>query len=172
VASNRRAPTRPTACILLAMNAVEHVAPTPLSAGGRDLVDVWTTAHGDRIVAHIVRGPVFCDALVGPLLDAAAPVSPDPSGGLRPSRRYLLDIDGRDHIVLVASKLVAGQPPTPVALARCIRFAGSRVGRPAVVVDTPMRGRGIDTRLLALLRAVATARGIDRFSDAHEHFPR
>lgn len=124
-------------------------------------IDSWTTAWGDRIVVREAEGTLWCDPLVGQLLAAGAPTLIDPAGGLRPSRHYLLDIDGRDHLVLVASRRTA-LGDVPVALARCVRVAGTRVGVTSSSVREDLRERGIAERMLRVLGELARTRGFDR----------
>jgi GNAT superfamily N-acetyltransferase len=77
--------------------------------------------------------------------------------------RYLLDVDGIDHIALVATR------PSPegeqiVAVARCIRIPESPdTGEFAIVVADELHRHGLGTRLLAALAELATAQGITRF---------
>jgi len=77
--------------------------------------------------------------------------------------RYLLDVDGVDHIALVATR------PSPegeqiVAVARCIRIPESPdTGEFAIVVADELHRHGLGTRLLAALAELATAQGITRF---------
>ncbi|HWB79848.1 MAG TPA: hypothetical protein VG755_33015 [Nannocystaceae bacterium] len=120
-------------------------------------IETWTTAWGDRIVVREAEGTLWCDPLVGQLLDAGAPTRIDPAGALRPSRHYLLDIDGRDHLVLVASR-----GDVPIALARCVRIAGTRVGVTSLCVRGDLRERGIEERMLRVLGELARTRDFDR----------
>src|SRR5512134_313108 len=89
-------------------------ATVPTTTG---LVNEWPSSSDDRIVVRSVTAPVFCDPLVGELLDATSPVPTDPASSARACRRYLLDIDGRDHVVLLASLSNEG-PTRPIAIAR------------------------------------------------------
>jgi acetyltransferase len=76
---------------------------------------------------------------------------------------YLVDVDGIDHIALVAAR------PSPegeqiVAVARCVRIPG----RPdtaefAIVVADELQRQRVGTRLLARLAELAIAHGITRF---------
>jgi GNAT superfamily N-acetyltransferase len=109
------------------------------------------------------HGTLWCAPLVEQLLDATTPVSIDPAGGTRPSRHYLLDIDDHDHFVLVASRRGTDGTETPIALARCVRLGGSRIGVASILVRSDLRRRGIGTRLFSILRSHVQARGIDGF---------
>jgi len=77
--------------------------------------------------------------------------------------RYLTEVDGRDHIALVA--VLTDDPESIVAVARCVRFPD----RPdtaefAIVVGDPLQGRGLGSLLARELAAAARAAGIRRFS--------
>jgi RimJ/RimL family protein N-acetyltransferase len=77
--------------------------------------------------------------------------------------RYLVDIDGHDHVALVATLPDADGAPI-VAVARFIRIPGEpEVAEVAVVVDDALQGRGVGTELLARLAEQAVARGVRRF---------
>ncbi len=77
--------------------------------------------------------------------------------------RYLTEVDGRNHIALVA--LLADDPESIVAVARCVRLPE----RPdtaefAIVVGDPLQGRGLGTLLARELARTARAAGIRRFA--------
>jgi RimJ/RimL family protein N-acetyltransferase len=77
--------------------------------------------------------------------------------------RYLVDIDGRDHVALVAT-LPEGDDQPIVAVARFIRIPGEpEVAEVAIVVNDALQGRGVGTELLARLAEEAVARGVSRF---------
>jgi GNAT superfamily N-acetyltransferase len=136
--------------------------PPARTSSSLELVDAWTPSRAERIVVHAFTGPLYCHPLVGEILAATSPVSPDPAGGARAFRQYLHDIDGRDHVLLLAS-IAAESPSRPIALARYVRVDASRVAAPALVVAPAMRRRGIATRLLGNLVEIARAQGIERF---------
>jgi GNAT superfamily N-acetyltransferase len=77
--------------------------------------------------------------------------------------RYLVGVDGIDHIALVATRpSLPGEPI--VAVARCIRIPGSpAIGEVAVVVADALQGQGVGTRLVSRLAELAVAQGIARF---------
>jgi GNAT superfamily N-acetyltransferase len=77
--------------------------------------------------------------------------------------RYLVEVDGIDHIALVVTQpSLPGEPI--VAVARCIRVPGSPdTGEVAIVVADALQGQGIGTRLVGRLAALAVAQGITRF---------
>jgi RimJ/RimL family protein N-acetyltransferase len=77
--------------------------------------------------------------------------------------RYLVEVDGRDHIALVVTQpSLPGEPI--VAVARCIRIPASPdTGEVAIVVADALQGKGIGTRLVSRLAELAVAQGITRF---------
>ena len=88
--------------------------------------------------------------------------------------RYLTEIDGHDHIALVAT--LADDPGSIVAVARCVRLrpASARglvtaslaadTAEFAIVVGDPVQGRGLGSLLARELAATARSAGIRRFS--------
>jgi GNAT superfamily N-acetyltransferase len=77
--------------------------------------------------------------------------------------RYLVDIDGHDHVALVATLPEAEGGPI-VGVARFIRIPDEPVAAEvAIVVDDALQGRGVGTELLARLADEAVARGVCRF---------
>jgi len=77
--------------------------------------------------------------------------------------RYLVDIDGRNHVALVATLPEADGAPI-VGVARFIRIPEEpEVAEVAIVVDDSLQGRGVGTELLARLAEQAVARGVHRF---------
>lgn len=76
--------------------------------------------------------------------------------------RYLTEVDGVNHIALVAMDPVAFRL---VAVARAVRsLEDPECAEWAVVVADPWQGRGLGTRLMEDLVAEAGAVGIHRFS--------
>jgi RimJ/RimL family protein N-acetyltransferase len=77
--------------------------------------------------------------------------------------RYLVDIDGHDHVALVATLPdVEGEPI--VAVARFVRIPEEpEVAEVAIVVGDAYQGRGVGTALLARLAEEAVAVGVLRF---------
>jgi GNAT superfamily N-acetyltransferase len=77
--------------------------------------------------------------------------------------RYLVDVDGIDHIALVATR------PSPdgeqiVGVARCIRVPGHpETGEVAIVVADALQRQGVGRRLVSRLAEEAVAHGITRF---------
>jgi GNAT superfamily N-acetyltransferase len=88
--------------------------------------------------------------------------------------RYLTEVDGHDHIALVA--FLADDPESIVAVARCIRMPLPRpeassplrsdpdTAEFAIVVGDPLQGRGLGSLLARELATVARSAGIRRFS--------
>ena len=77
--------------------------------------------------------------------------------------RYLVGVDGIDHIALVATRpSLPGEPI--VAVARCIRVPGSPdTGEVAIVVADALQGKGVGARLVRQLAALAVGQRITRF---------
>ncbi len=77
--------------------------------------------------------------------------------------RYLTEVDGVDHLALVA--LHAGDPETIVGVARCVRLADAPdTAEFAIVVSDAMQGRGLGSLLSRTLADAARAAGIRRFA--------
>lgn len=72
--------------------------------------------------------------------------------------RYLTEVDGHDHIALVA---VTGS--ALVAVARCVRVSPDTADM-AIVVGDPWQGLGLGRRLARLLADEAARHGIERFA--------
>jgi GNAT superfamily N-acetyltransferase len=76
--------------------------------------------------------------------------------------RYLTEVDGRDHVALVA--LAAGAPDLLVAVGRFIRLADApETAEFAIVVADSWQGRGLGRALAERLAGAARERGIRRF---------
>jgi RimJ/RimL family protein N-acetyltransferase len=77
--------------------------------------------------------------------------------------RYLTEVDGHNHIALVA--LLAEDPDSIVGVARCVRLPETPdTAEFAVVVGDPLQGRGLGTLLARELAGAARAAGIRRFA--------
>ena len=77
--------------------------------------------------------------------------------------RYLTEIDGHDHIALVA--FLASDPASIVAVARCVRLPDAPdTAEFAIVVGDPLQGRGLGSLLARELATAARSAGIRRFS--------
>jgi RimJ/RimL family protein N-acetyltransferase len=76
--------------------------------------------------------------------------------------RYLTEVDGSQHIALVA--VLEEEPDQIAAVARCIRTEpGAKAAEFAIVVGDELQGRGLGTALASALAARAWAAGIRRF---------
>jgi protein lysine acetyltransferase len=76
--------------------------------------------------------------------------------------RYLVQIDGRDHVALVATR--AEDPSWILAVGRFVRLPEDRtMAELAVVVGDPYQQEGLATELLERLKLAAAERGITRF---------
>ena len=76
--------------------------------------------------------------------------------------RYLTEVDGRNHIALVAISVLTGRL---VAVARAVRLDD----RPdtaewAIVVADPLQGMGLGSKLISLLADRARVAGIEHFT--------
>jgi RimJ/RimL family protein N-acetyltransferase len=88
--------------------------------------------------------------------------------------RYLTEVDGHDHIALVA--VLAAAPDSIAAVARCVRMPLPRpeassplrsapdTAEFAIVVGDPLQGRGLGSLLARELATAARSSGIRRFS--------
>jgi protein lysine acetyltransferase len=75
--------------------------------------------------------------------------------------RYLTEVDGHDHIALIAVNL--DRPDQLIAVARCVRTAPD-TAEMAIVVGDPWQGLGLGKRLTAELARIASAEGVTRMS--------
>ena len=88
--------------------------------------------------------------------------------------RYLTEVDGHNHLALVA--VLADDPETIVGVARCVRLPAAsarglvtaslepKTAEFAIVVGDPMQGRGLGTLLARELAGAARTAGIRRFA--------
>jgi acetyltransferase len=75
--------------------------------------------------------------------------------------RYLTNVDGRDHVALVATP--AEDPNWILAVGRFVRLPEDpRAAEFAIVVGDPFQREGIATALLSRLADIAVEQGIDR----------
>lgn len=79
---------------------------------------------------------------------------------------YLTEVDGRDHVAVVATpagRKRRGVPVEIVAVARFIRLRNDPTSAEvAVTVTDPLQGLGLGTKLLEVLVEAAKERGIDK----------
>jgi RimJ/RimL family protein N-acetyltransferase len=77
--------------------------------------------------------------------------------------RYLTELDGVDHVALVA--VLADEPEEVVGVARCVRLEpGGETAEFAIVVGDALQGRGLGSMLATALAEAAYRVGIRRFS--------
>jgi GNAT superfamily N-acetyltransferase len=77
--------------------------------------------------------------------------------------RYLTEVDGVNHIALVA--VLAGDPDQLVAVARCVRLPDRPdTAEMAVVVGDPFQGQGVGRAITNVLADAAVGAGIRRFA--------
>jgi len=77
--------------------------------------------------------------------------------------RYLTEVDGVNHIALVA--VLADDPDQLVAVARCVRLPDRpATAEMAIVVGDPWQGQGLGRELARRLADTARAAGIRRFA--------
>ncbi|HSO99764.1 MAG TPA: GNAT family N-acetyltransferase [Solirubrobacteraceae bacterium] len=76
--------------------------------------------------------------------------------------RYLVQVDGHDHVALVATPVQ--EPDRIVAVARFVRLPEDpQTAELAIVVGDSMQDEGLGTRLLSALADAAREHGITRF---------
>lgn len=77
--------------------------------------------------------------------------------------RYLVDVDGFDHVALVAT--LADDPERIVGVGRFIRLSeGAKTAELAIVVGDHFQSEGLGTALAERLADAARERGIERFT--------
>jgi GNAT superfamily N-acetyltransferase len=96
----------------------------------------------------------------------------------RAELRYLTEVDGRDHVALVAEGPIRAHPAEPgacgqtlgpvrrlIAVARFVRLhEDPEAAEVAITVCDDWQGRGVGTALTELLAAEALGRGIKQFT--------
>jgi acetyltransferase len=81
--------------------------------------------------------------------------------------RYLTEVDGHDHVALVA--VLPQQPDFIVAVGRFVRLAGDpEAAEFAIVVGDELQGLGLGSQLAELLAQRAAAEGVKRFTATTE----
>jgi acetyltransferase len=81
--------------------------------------------------------------------------------------RYLTEIDGHDHVALVA--VLAEGPDLIVAVGRFVRLVGDpEAAEFAIVVGDELQGQGLGGHLAELLAERAAAEGVRRFTATTE----
>jgi GNAT superfamily N-acetyltransferase len=77
--------------------------------------------------------------------------------------RYLTEVDGHDHLAIVAA--LADDPESIVGVARCVRLPEApATAEFAIVVGDDLQGRGLGMLLARTLADAARAAGIRRFT--------
>jgi RimJ/RimL family protein N-acetyltransferase len=77
--------------------------------------------------------------------------------------RYLTDVDGRDHVALIA--MPAADRERIIAVGRFIRLKDDPTAAEfAIVVGDPYQGEGLGTELIGRLADAAIDRGVARFT--------
>lgn len=130
-------------------------------------LETITLADGERLVVRPIR-PDDKDELqkaLSRLSEESARrrfLSPKPAF-TRGELRYLTELDGHDHVALVAE--LAEHPGAIVAVGRFVRLPDDpECADIAIVVGDPLQRRGVGTWLGELLADEARAHGIRRFS--------
>ena len=78
--------------------------------------------------------------------------------------RYLVEVDGADHVALVATDTVDGEPGAIVAVARFVRLPHDLTAAEfAIVVGDAYQKRGLGGELVRRLAAAALERGVTHF---------
>ena len=77
--------------------------------------------------------------------------------------RYLTEVDGTDHVALVA--VFAHQPSFILGVARYVRWPGRpEDAEVAVVIGDPVQGQGLGRHMGLVLADIARANGVRRFT--------
>lgn len=77
--------------------------------------------------------------------------------------RYLTEVDGHDHVALVATSV--DDPANIVAVGRWVRLPGEpETAEFAIVVGDELQGKGLGSLLADELAATAKTRGVTRFT--------
>lgn len=124
-------------------------------------------ANGDLVVVRPVRAsdkPGLSRGLTRLSPDSVHRRFFSPKSGFSGSElRYLTEVDGRDHVALVA--VLAAEPGTIVASGRWVRDPDDRaVAEMAIVVADGVQGQGLGTILGRALADAARDRGVTRFT--------
>jgi GNAT superfamily N-acetyltransferase len=78
--------------------------------------------------------------------------------------RYLTEVDGYDHVAIVATVEGDGHRPRGVGVARFIRLAEApTIAEPAITIADEFQNRGLGHLLACVLARAARERGIRRF---------
>lgn len=78
--------------------------------------------------------------------------------------RYLVEVDGADHVALVATDTIDGEPGAIVAVARFVRLPNEPTAAEfAIVVGDAYQKQGLGGELVRRLAAAAVERGVTHF---------
>ena len=125
-----------------------------LDGGARVLIRPIEPGDKDRLVTGLSR---LSDESIRKRFLAAKPRFS------RSELRYLTEVDGVNHIALVA--VLADDPGQLVAVARCVRLPDRpATAEMAIVVGDPWQGQGLGRELAQRLADAARAAGIRRFA--------
>jgi RimJ/RimL family protein N-acetyltransferase len=128
--------------------------PFELDGGARVLIRPIEPGDKDRLVTGLSR---LSDESIRKRFLAAKPRFS------RSELRYLTEVDGVNHIALVA--VLADDPDQLVAVARCVRLPDRpATAEMAIVVGDPWQGQGLGRELAQRLADAARAAGIRRFA--------
>jgi RimJ/RimL family protein N-acetyltransferase len=128
--------------------------PFELDGGARVLIRPIEPGDKDRLVTGLSQ---LSDESIRKRFLAAKPRFS------RSELRYLTEVDGVNHIALVA--VLADDPDQLVAVARCVRLPDRRsTAEMAIVVGDPWQGQGLGRELAQRLADAARAAGIRRFA--------
>jgi RimJ/RimL family protein N-acetyltransferase len=76
--------------------------------------------------------------------------------------RYLVEVDGQDHVALVAFD--AADTEQIIGVGRFVRGEDRRIAEVAIVVGDPVQREGLGSELVERLAAAARERGIERLT--------
>ena len=128
--------------------------PFELDGGARVLIRPIEPGDKDRLVTGLRQ---LSDESIRKRFLAAKPRF------TRSELRYLTEVDGSNHIALVA--VLADDPDQLVAVARCVRLTDRRsTAEMAIVVGDPWQGQGLGRELAHRLADAARAAGVRRFA--------
>jgi GNAT superfamily N-acetyltransferase len=81
-----------------------------------------------------------------------------------PMLHYLTEVDGYNHVAIVATTPDRSGRPRGIGVARFIRLPSEpTIAEPAITVSDPYQGRGVGSLLAHALAEAAVERGVTRF---------
>lgn len=134
---------------------MEAVDPYVLKDGTKVEIRRIRADDGERLqLAHERLSP---ETRYRRYLGAKPTLSPDDT-------RYLVEVDGADHVALVATDTVDGEPGAIVAVARFVRLPHDPTAAEfAIVVGDAYQRRGLGSELVRRLSAAALECGVTHF---------